>query len=240
MGNSIARDFKNVQLGKGSVPDSMSKELIAPGSVVLDSPMTILLRKDEGRKSTIIFDADSMMPMYIVESKRKKKEYSDSRVDSVTKDRRGRKLFLTMAPSKNERLIYKAPKKAASKGGLDDLDSSNHSTSSVGSAASLRSSLRVDTDVPAAAKIDVDRSGASTKAFFSVVVWKGSGPEMMPVYKGVKIDSVKYGALVADNMGAVVAKAKLDEQRMEPKLEIASGADVPAVVATITALYGDF
>ena len=63
---------------------------------------------------------------------------------------------------------------------------------------------------------------------------------MMPVYKGVKIDSVKYGALVADNMGAVVAKAKLDEQRMEPKLEIASGADVPAVVATITALYGDF
>jgi len=251
MGNSIARDFAKVSLGHGSVPSSFEKELIAPGSVVLDQPMTVLLRRDHSRKSTIVFDGESMMPLLITESKRRKKSSSSSSssapLDSVTKDRRGHKLFLTTAPSKNERLIYKAPKTAApvavgDQSSLDNLDSSNHSSSSYCSLSSTRSSASryADSDVPATAKIEIDHSGAVVTAFFSVVVWKGSGPEMMQVYKAVKVPTVKYGALVADNSGQVVAKSKLDESRMEPTIQVAAGADVPAVVATITALFGEF
>eukprot|EP00522_Entomoneis_paludosa_P014536 CAMPEP_0172439412 /NCGR_PEP_ID=MMETSP1065-20121228/413_1 /TAXON_ID=265537 /ORGANISM="Amphiprora paludosa, Strain CCMP125" /LENGTH=257 /DNA_ID=CAMNT_0013188093 /DNA_START=41 /DNA_END=814 /DNA_ORIENTATION=- len=257
MGNSIARDFKKVQLDQaGAMSEGLSEEMIAPGSVTLKNPMTVVIRRDHNRKgSIIVFDLGSMLPLYVTKKKRDKK----SELESVTKDRQGKVLFLTTAPSKGKRLIYKAPKNTPSKirstspptvapvvDGESGLDSSStHSSSSFTSITSNTSSSSSSwryskSDLPCSAQIDIDRSGSSSKAFLSVVVWKGSGPELRQVYKAVQIPQVKYGSLVVDNEGHVVGKSCLDEQRMEPKIQIAAGADVPSVVALATTLLGDF
>merc|ERR1712232_1324472 len=96
-------------------------------------------------------------------------------------------------------------------------------------------------DLPVAAQIEVDKSQAAPVAFFSVIVWGGSGPKKaVPVYKRIRIPQVKFGALVVDMEGQVVGKSFLDEKRMEPIVRIAAGADVASVVEIASAVIGGF
>ncbi|KAL7556829.1 hypothetical protein ACA910_014172 [Epithemia clementina (nom. ined.)] len=275
MGNSIAKEFKMVELGQGALDH---KELIAPGSVVLDQAMTVLVRYDDNRKSTIFFDFSTMLPLYVSSTKM----VDNNTKITVTKDNQGKTLFLTTYPTKGKRLIYRAPKDLATKGSSSSSSSSSSKSSDPLSKLSSHSSRTAKTDplgscsshsrrsacssasvvaaksfvryqqefqddndptnseVPCAAQIDLDRSGAAVCAFLSVVVWKGSGPQLCSVYKAVLVPQVKYGALVLDMQGQVVGKAFLDDRRMQPMIKVAQGADVPSVVALASALLGDF
>ena len=262
MGNSIVRDFNNVELGHGTLPNKDA--MIAPGSVVLDEPMTVLVRHDDQGKSTIFFDFSTMLPLYVSTTK----TVDANTKITVTKDSKGRILFLTSYPTKGKRLIFRAPKNLtrspSTRTALASLTSSssndplhsNHSEHSASGASVVahafveeqrrrtntkndKNSNKNDTDVPCAAQIDVDRSGATVTAFLSVVVWKGSGPELLSVYKAVQIPKVKYGALVLDMQGQVVGKSFLDDRRMQPKIQVAAGTDVPSVVALASALLGE-
>lgn len=102
MGNSIVKDFQNVRLGKGTVP---AEEMIAAGSMVLTRPATILMKWDDHRKSTIYFDLATMLPLFVTTIQSRRKGASTS----VTKDDKGRTLFITIKPSRTKHLIYRAP-----------------------------------------------------------------------------------------------------------------------------------
>ena len=247
MGNSIVGDFKKVELGSGSA-SSLAKDMIATGSIVLDKPMTVLVRHDDQRKSTIFFDFETMQPLYITSTKNVYDRGNKGDKVCVTKDRKGRALFLTTQPTKNKRLIYRAPKEltktqsSSSSISTAPIESgSNHSTHSARVAQQFVSHKQSENDnVACAAQIDLDRAGAAVCAFLSVVVWKGSGAQFMSLYKAVLIPQVKYGALVLDMKGQVVGKATMDNQRMQPMIKVAKGADVTSVVALVSALVGDF
>mmetsp|Transcript_7436 Transcript_7436/g.15164 ORF Transcript_7436/g.15164 Transcript_7436/m.15164 type:complete len:264 (+) Transcript_7436:199-990(+) len=263
MGNTIARDFHNVELAnEGSVP-ILQKELIAPGSTLLKKPISVVLRHDHNRNSTIVFDEESMLPLFVTSNKKKKKTRSSSKstpvVTSCTKDSQGHMLYLTTAPSKNTRLIFKAPKSSQASSSSSSFRPENHtlddnsshsftsttadSTSSPHVCASWSDATSArckNSNLPCAAQIDIDSSGAAVTAFLSVTVWRGTGPDLVQVYKAVKISQVKYGALVVDNQGQVVGKSAMDEDRLEPRIEIARGADIPSVVALVSTLCGEF
>ena len=247
MGNTVAKDFAKISVAKNGTVPLFQKELIAPGSIILKDSMKVVLRQDHERKTTIVFDEDTMLPLFVTENK------SKGGVHSITKDSRGKTLFLTTAPSKNKRLIYKAPKSAPRKpvekdtGSLDTTSthssSSYHSTGSASSRGTTSSALYArfqKNDIPCTAQIEIDNVGAAKQAFFSLIVWKGTGPDYMQVYKAVQIAQVKYGCLVVDNAGQVVGKCQIDEARMEPVVEVARGADLPSVIATASALVYDF
>lgn len=120
MGNSIAKDFKNLKLGYGSVP---AEEMIAPGSMVLKRPATILIKWDDHRKSTIYFDLSTMLPLYLTKTKSQRK----GSFTSITEDEKGRALFITISSSPNKHLIYRAPEEDPT---ASIHSNSNHSTTS--------------------------------------------------------------------------------------------------------------
>ena len=104
----IAEDFDRVKMAHRA--SSMSPPLAAELTITPeepnkeeDRPCTVLVRRDVNRQATIIFDQESMMPLYITTQKR------EQGVHSVTTDRHGRILYLTTAPRKGQRLIFKAP-----------------------------------------------------------------------------------------------------------------------------------
>ena len=241
MGNSIAKDFKNVKLGCGSLSPGLEKALIAPGSVVLDSPTTVIVRHDHSRGSLIVFDLNTMMPLLVTKKKRKKQ--------SVTKDAQGRALYLSVSPNSNQRLIYKVPKSFASNSDSEQdfeescpglMDASLSSFTSASTASSASSLSKNKNDLVCSGQIDIDKTGASTCASLSVVVWKGNGPELLQIYRAVQVPSVKYGSLIVDHQGNVVGKSMMDPDRLEPILHIAKGADISSVVALATSTMGDF
>lgn len=251
-----------VELGQGSLE---YKELIGPGSFVLDQPMTVLVRYDSSRKTTIFFDFSTMLPLYT--SSTRMVEGGEKVI--VTKDCKGRALFLTTCPCNGKRLIFRAPKDVTCSPSVSSLDSlasltsyPSHSSSSEatreGSLASWSKHPRVlsvdsttlikrgsahqpkklGEDVPCVAQIDLDRSGAAVTAFLNVVVWKGSGPQLESVYKAVQLPQVKWGVVVVDMQGQVVGKSSCDDRRMELMINVAQGADLLSVVALIQALLG--
>ncbi|KAL7573003.1 hypothetical protein ACA910_007499 [Epithemia clementina (nom. ined.)] len=302
MGNSVVKDFKQVTLGHGSMPPltnlmEQQEGMIASKTTILDRPLTILVRRDYQRKSTIYFDQSSMTPLYLTFTKLR-----HGHEITITKDARGRPLFLTTTTSttatagrrstkQNKRkLIFRAPQdlyRAAGGGSSTTSSSSTHKKSGSGSAKRRNSTggsssscpshysnsnysdysdhssgdtsesssashsysrfcqpgynhaAAANQDVSCAAQIDLDRSGAAICAFLSVVVWNGEGPVLRTVYKAVKIPQVKYGALVMDMMGVVVGKAFIDEQRLQPIIQVAAGADLASVVALASASLGD-
>eukprot|EP00522_Entomoneis_paludosa_P009754 CAMPEP_0172452738 /NCGR_PEP_ID=MMETSP1065-20121228/10311_1 /TAXON_ID=265537 /ORGANISM="Amphiprora paludosa, Strain CCMP125" /LENGTH=285 /DNA_ID=CAMNT_0013204843 /DNA_START=77 /DNA_END=934 /DNA_ORIENTATION=+ len=160
MGNSIARDFSRVELTPHSHRPLWQTELIAPGGAahILKVARTVLIRQDHARNSLIVFDEETMTPLYITSNKKPSssksskrsgsKKSGDAVVKTVTKDSQGRVLFLTTAPNKNKRLIYKAPKlagdnhhKGSTPADMASLDGqSEHSSSSFTAATATSSS----------------------------------------------------------------------------------------------------
>ncbi|KAL7558023.1 hypothetical protein ACA910_005503 [Epithemia clementina (nom. ined.)] len=268
MGNSIAKEFKLVEVGtvdtiateaySSSKTTSLvlhNKDIIARGSVVLPQPVTVLVRHDDHRQSTIFFDFATMTPLFTSSTT---KQTGGAKM-SITRDRQGRPMFLTTHPSKTKTLIFRAPNdlpraiRESSSCSSSVMDcSSNHSdaSSSTNTTRTITEATRRPQqetndcmdgpDVPCAAHIDLDRSGSCVSAFLSVVVWEGTGPHLRSFYKAVKVPQVKYGALVMNMQGVVVGKSSLDEQRMQPIIQVAQGADLPSVVATVSALWGEF
>ena len=267
MGNSIVRDFHQVKIsGKSDVPPHLAKEMIAPRSSVLKEPMTLLIHRDDHRRSTIAFNMSTMLPILVTTTKRTSKKSGDK--VSVTKDELGRALFVITQPSRGKYVIYKAPQTTAEKklkrrgSGKFNLDVLNEDTSesrggrraqrrgsgkSIGTFDDDMSEYSTTTafthtydtgDLPCRAEIEIDRSGSTACGFFSSIVWNGHGPEPLLVYKAILVPKVKFGALVVDMKGKVVAKTLLDETRMEPVMHIGVGADVASVVTLVSAMLG--
>mmetsp|Transcript_3757 Transcript_3757/g.4988 ORF Transcript_3757/g.4988 Transcript_3757/m.4988 type:complete len:214 (-) Transcript_3757:95-736(-) len=182
---------------------------------------------------------------------------------SVTKDSRGNVLFITKAPNKNNRVIYKV--------------SENFDHGDVGSEPS--SVATDDDELSPVAKIEVDYVGSAVTAFLSVKYKKrkhrsdgsatgsvnsasqatgvsgasnttgrsgvpksidlGAEPMYIDVYKAVKIPAVKFGAAVVDMRGQVVGKASQDPKEPLPTVVVAPGADAAAVVALACIVNGE-
>eukprot|EP00523_Entomoneis_sp_CCMP467_P010069 CAMPEP_0168725868 /NCGR_PEP_ID=MMETSP0724-20121128/4377_1 /TAXON_ID=265536 /ORGANISM="Amphiprora sp., Strain CCMP467" /LENGTH=278 /DNA_ID=CAMNT_0008772669 /DNA_START=178 /DNA_END=1011 /DNA_ORIENTATION=- len=277
MGNNVAKDFTSIKLGSGTTRSTRrrgstgsccseaepylplglqvqhrSDRLFTAGSVV-ERSTTVLVRCDPQRKSTIIFDQKSMLPLFVTKTY-KKRSKGIATVESVTTDRDGKVLFLTTSPTKKERRIFKAPKSITPihhhEHALESMEyaqrrDSFRSTDSTASSISTRSTDSFEdcwgfatsgkNDMLAcAAEIDIDNSGSSVQAFFSVIVWTGAGPEPRPVLRATKIPGIKGGALVTDITSSscrLVGKAFYDEKRMEPIIKIAAGADALSVIA---------
>lgn len=204
MGNSIVKDFKEVKLVECGNASPINA--IAPASAVLGRSLTVIVKKDDGRKSTIFFDRSTMLPIYITT-----KRTRGSKDMCITKDSSGISQFLTTDGSKTKRLIYKAPKNE------DDLS-----------------------EIPCTAQIEIDRSGPAVCAFFSIFAWKGDGPGLLSVYKALKISRVRYGVLVMNMQGQVVAKAQLDTNRAQPIIDVAAGTDLASVISLISFILDDF
>mmetsp|Transcript_1069 Transcript_1069/g.2129 ORF Transcript_1069/g.2129 Transcript_1069/m.2129 type:complete len:220 (-) Transcript_1069:89-748(-) len=217
MGNSIALDFKKVKVGHLSTSHYSDDQSICSDTVVSHEPTTLIVRRDHERDSLIFFDESRMIPVFVTSFQRGRKG-----IESITRDGKGHAVFFTtLSPCHKTRFVYRVTTQARSDSSVDKAASSGQ-------------------DLACSAEISIDRTGASTCAFLDLVVWKGSGPERNTLYKAVLIDEVKYGALVVDMEGQVVAKTYLDRHRMEPMIDIAGGGDVASVIGIVTTLQKNF
>lgn len=160
-----------VELGQGLLEH---KQMIAPGLVVLDQPLHVLVRYDEQRKATIFFDFSTMLPLYVSSTR----TVEGGTKVTVTKDSKGRTLFLITYPTKGKRLIFRAPPNLSRSCSAQSLSpdsltsSSSHSSASVHdesdpltsySRNSRRGSLSRSTD-PQASCSKASRHGSNSHA----------------------------------------------------------------------------
>ena len=245
-----------MKLGHGHITGSNAgRNAIVPDAVVLDASMTVAVQKDPKTKTIQFFDTATQKRLFITTLTK------SETMGSITKDARGNVLFITKAPSKEQRVIYKAS---------DNFDSAD-----VGSEPS---SVRTDDDeLSPVAKIDVDHVASAVTAFLSVKYKRrkrtgdsttGSeysasaysektgksgrsgksipksidlsvDPTYIDVYKAVKIPAVKFGAAIVDMRGQVVGKAAQEAKEPLPTVLVAPGADAAAVVALACIVNGE-
>lgn len=146
MGNKVAKDFKDVKLGHGQLTAANSgRNAVIPDAVVLSAAMSITLVKDVKKKSIDFVDAVTLKTLFT--TTRTKGES----MSSVTTDSKFNVLFVTKAPNKTNRVIYKATEM------LDqDIDSQPSSID------------EEDAALTPHAKIEIDFVASCTTAFLSV------------------------------------------------------------------------
>ncbi|KAL7563314.1 hypothetical protein ACA910_016672 [Epithemia clementina (nom. ined.)] len=261
MGNKLARDFKDVKLGHGQLTAANSgRNAIVPDAVVLSAAVSIVVKKDAKKKFVEFYDASSMKLLF--GSFMTKGES----MGSITKDSKGNVLFVSKAPNKSTRVIYRVNDKF-------DKDVTSSEPSSIGEA---------DVDMSPIAKIEIDHVASCVTAFLSVKYKPSSSnkdrrlrgdasltsalsvssevsrastksgdlpttsssipdgdPSYIDVYKAVRIPCVKFGVIIVDMRGQVMGKSAHDPKEPFPIIRVAPGADASAVVALACIVNGD-
>lgn len=258
MGNKLAKDFKEMKLGHGHMTAASAvRNAIVPDAVVLNAALTIAVQKDTKSKSIQFFDVATEKRLFVATFSK------GESFGSVTRDSRGNVLFVTKAPDKATRVIFK-PTEALSK-----------EISSEGSSVDEN-----DDDLSPIARVEIDFVASCITAFLSVkfkpkkskcdgsaasgqsrespskeskgttgtnglsisasaaMAFDMERPTYIEVYKAVKIPTVKFGAVIVDMMGQVVGKAEQGKNPL-PTVMVAPGADAAAVVALACMVNGE-
>lgn len=161
MGNKVAKDFQAVRIGKGHLTAANSeRNAVVPGTVVLKAEMTITVKKDGKKKSIEFFDASEPNPTHPLFVSTLTKGESMS---SVTVNSKGKVLFVSKAPDKATRLIFKASDDT-------EIDMTSSQPSSIGGD---------DNDFSPVARIEIDYVAESITAFLSVKIKRSKCPQDM-------------------------------------------------------------